>query len=283
MTIASIYMPRWVSFDAVRFLFHVRVLSITDRCRQNHDGRKFSYGLHSRYSNIPTEPEYVAFPSKEQCRTDETFCNMWRTVGFFISFDVVIELCTLVSFIVIIAGGVQRRAAGWQIVSGLLFFSAFVQCIGMAIVVCLPYTSAFTCCSPAQHPLTDPPRPTSSTTTPASPSQATTSMPPGPSAPRRGSRSSSPAWAWSPQRSTSHPKATTSFSLKTTSKSYKTSSRPTQQLVCSLWTTIDDRRLYNRIGGWNDGYPNRQGWEQYQDTGSIRSEDVRSMRSQSVR
>ncbi|KAK3210327.1 hypothetical protein GRF29_44g2338284 [Pseudopithomyces chartarum] len=138
MTIASIYMPRWISFDAVSLPSHPPPpyprIDISNRHPQNHDGRKFSYGLHSRYSNIPNEPEYVAFPSKEQCRTDESFCNMWRTVGFFISFDVAVELCTLVSFIVIIAGGVQRRAAGWQIVTALLLFSAFIQCIGMAIV-----------------------------------------------------------------------------------------------------------------------------------------------------
>jgi hypothetical protein len=66
---------------------------------------------------------------------------MWRTVGFLISFDVVIELCTLVSFGVIIAGGVQRRTAGWSIICGLLLFSGLVQCAGMAIVVCdLPET-----------------------------------------------------------------------------------------------------------------------------------------------
>jgi hypothetical protein len=45
------------------------------------------------------------------------------------------ELCTLVSFAVIIGGGVQRRAAGWQVASGVLLFSAVVQCGGMAIVV----------------------------------------------------------------------------------------------------------------------------------------------------
>jgi hypothetical protein len=67
---------------------------------------------------------------------------MWRTVGFLISFAVVAELCTLVSFAVIIGGGVQRRAAGWQVASGVLLFSAVVQCAGMAIVaslVCLQH------------------------------------------------------------------------------------------------------------------------------------------------
>ena len=60
---------------------------------------------------------------------------MWRTVGFLTSFGVVVELCAIVSFIVIISGGVQRRAAGWQVAVGVLSFSAIVQCAAMAIVV----------------------------------------------------------------------------------------------------------------------------------------------------
>lgn len=157
-----------------------------------------SYGLHSRYTNVPGQPEYAQFPSRQFCKTDESFCNMWRTVGFFISFDVAVELCTLVSFIVIMSGGVQRRAAGWQIVSTLLLFCSCVQCVGMSIVVCpvsssLP--SAEACASlPSPVPTpnrplfasANPPRPTSSTTTTVFPSQATTSMPRGPFAPPHG-------------------------------------------------------------------------------------------------
>jgi hypothetical protein len=63
---------------------------------------------------------------------------MWRTVGFLTSFGVVVELCAIVSFVVIMSGGVQRRAAGWQVGVGVLSFSAIVQCAGMAIVVRSP-------------------------------------------------------------------------------------------------------------------------------------------------
>jgi hypothetical protein len=79
----------------------------------------------------------VPFPRDSDCTKDPSFCNMWRTVGFLTSFAVVAELCTLVSFVVIVGGGVQRRAAGWQVASGVLIFSAVVQCGGMAIVACL--------------------------------------------------------------------------------------------------------------------------------------------------
>lgn len=38
------------------------------------------------------------------------------------------------------------------------------------------------------------------------------------------------------------------------------------------------RRLYSRIGAWNDGFHRNsgEGYQQYQDTGSIRSQSLRS-------
>jgi hypothetical protein len=96
-------------------------------------------GLHKYYSGITDT--YTSFPRETDCRKDANFCHMWRTVGFLLSFDVVVELCTLVAFVVIIAGGVQRRTLGWKIVCTLLLCSAFVQCAGMAIVVC--YANVF--------------------------------------------------------------------------------------------------------------------------------------------
>ncbi|KAL8985481.1 MAG: hypothetical protein Q9177_004418 [Variospora cf. flavescens] len=53
------------------------------------------------------------------------------------SFAVVIEGMTLVAFIVIVAGGKQKREQGWKVLGGLLAFSALVQCAGMAIIAFL--------------------------------------------------------------------------------------------------------------------------------------------------
>ncbi|KAF2642784.1 hypothetical protein P280DRAFT_468092 [Massarina eburnea CBS 473.64] len=92
-------------------------------------------GLHTYYNGI--NGTYTPFPRDSDCQEDESFCHMWRTAGFLISFDVAAEFCTLVAFIVMLAGGVQRRVAGWHIVCALLLFSAFVQCVGMAIVAYL--------------------------------------------------------------------------------------------------------------------------------------------------
>ncbi|KAF1945304.1 hypothetical protein EJ02DRAFT_369636 [Clathrospora elynae] len=113
MTIASIALPRWVSYSP------------------NGD-REYSYGLHSRCSAVTGS--CVPFPRTSDCTKDPSFCNMWRTVGFLTSFGVVVELCAVVSFVVIITGGVQRRVAGWGVAVGVLGCSAVVQCAGMAIV-----------------------------------------------------------------------------------------------------------------------------------------------------
>ncbi|KAF2706480.1 hypothetical protein K504DRAFT_448159 [Pleomassaria siparia CBS 279.74] len=119
MTVASIVMPRWISFSP-------------------NDKRNYSMGLHRRCSTITGK--CTSFPDPKLCNTDEYFCAMWRTVAFLISFDVVIELCALVSFVVIISGGVQRRSTGWQVVCSILLFGGIVQCAGMAIVASLFHT-----------------------------------------------------------------------------------------------------------------------------------------------
>lgn len=60
---------------------------------------------------------------------------MWRSVGFLMSFAVVIEGMTLIAFIVVLVGGKQKREQGWTVVSGLLLLAGLIQCAGMAIIV----------------------------------------------------------------------------------------------------------------------------------------------------
>ena len=65
---------------------------------------------------------------------------MWRSVGFLMSFAVVMEGVTLVTFVVMIAGGKQKRESGWKILTGLLVLVALIQCTAMALVVsCSPF------------------------------------------------------------------------------------------------------------------------------------------------
>ena len=144
MTIASIVKPRWVSFSPVSVFLptHSRLCSdgflLSTHCATNtsdqNDQRENSMGLHKWCSAV--EGYCRPFPRASDCLASTgNFCHLWRTVGFLISFTVVVEFATLVSFSIIIAGGVQRRTAGWKVASSLLVLCAIIQCAGMAIVV----------------------------------------------------------------------------------------------------------------------------------------------------
>lgn len=61
---------------------------------------------------------------------------MWRSVGFLMSFAVVLEGLGLVAYVIILSGGKQLRESGWGVLSLIIFLSALVQAAGMAIVVC---------------------------------------------------------------------------------------------------------------------------------------------------
>lgn len=52
-----------------------------------------------------------------------------------LSFATIVELATLVSFIVVMAGGKFKREDGWKLVAGLLLADAAVEFTGMGIVV----------------------------------------------------------------------------------------------------------------------------------------------------
>jgi len=118
MTLASIILPRWIRWDnGTGATPHV------------------TYGLHKRCSSLTGSCE--PFPQYEDCHRDSTFCSMWRSVGFFMSFAVIIELATVVAFIVIILGGRQTREYGWKIVCSLLAVSVLAQAASMSLVAYL--------------------------------------------------------------------------------------------------------------------------------------------------
>lgn len=51
------------------------------------------------------------------------------------SFAIVIEGMTLVAYLVILAGGVQKRAIGWKILSSMLMLVGAVQLTSMSLMV----------------------------------------------------------------------------------------------------------------------------------------------------
>jgi len=118
MTIASIILPRWIRWD-----------------NGTSTSPRFTYGLQKRCSSVTGGCE--PFPEYSDCHRDPTFCSMWRSVGFFMSFSVIIQLATIVAFIVVILGGRQTREYGWKVVCSLLAVTTLAQCASMAIVAYL--------------------------------------------------------------------------------------------------------------------------------------------------
>ncbi|KAI9709343.1 MAG: hypothetical protein M1820_003463 [Bogoriella megaspora] len=121
MTIASIVVPRWVSWNERS----LRGGSI-----------HYTYGLHRRCSSLTGV--CTEFPRQEDCRGDEReFCSAWRSVGFLMSFTVVLELAGLIAFAVILLGGRQKREVGWKILGWILGVAAASEAVSMAVVAFL--------------------------------------------------------------------------------------------------------------------------------------------------
>lgn len=60
---------------------------------------------------------------------------MWRSVGFLMSFAVVLEGLTVVSYLIVIAGSKTLRENGWKALSLVVILGSGVQAACMAIVV----------------------------------------------------------------------------------------------------------------------------------------------------
>ena len=52
------------------------------------------------------------------------------------SFAAVLELVTIVAYVVALGGGKQKRETGWKVLVFLLMVVGVVQCASMSIVVC---------------------------------------------------------------------------------------------------------------------------------------------------
>ncbi|EON67561.1 hypothetical protein W97_06929 [Coniosporium apollinis CBS 100218] len=117
MTIASIVEPHWLRWDSPTGSGNIHQ----------------SLGLHRKCNSFTGTCEH--FPQYEDCHGDDRpFCSLWRTVGFLMSFSVIVELALLVAYAVVILGGKQKRDQGWKIVCSLLVVAAAAQCASMAVV-----------------------------------------------------------------------------------------------------------------------------------------------------
>ncbi|KAM0800865.1 hypothetical protein BDR22DRAFT_880729 [Usnea florida] len=120
LSLASIIIPRWISWDSET---------------PSGEGIHYTYGLHRRCSSL--SKGCSNFPQQEDCHGDRYFCSMWRSVGFLMSFTVVLEGMTLITYLVLLIGGKQKRESGWKVLAGLHFLCGSVECAGMAIIAYL--------------------------------------------------------------------------------------------------------------------------------------------------
>ncbi|KAK3326497.1 hypothetical protein B0H66DRAFT_530501 [Apodospora peruviana] len=117
MTIVSVVVPKWVTYTRPGSPVYDNV------------------GLHRR---CMSGSECTEFPDPKRCDGgEEKFCSTWRTLGFLMSFAIVVELATLVSFLIIMAGGKQKREKGWKLLGTMLAGVATIQFIAMALVTYL--------------------------------------------------------------------------------------------------------------------------------------------------
>jgi hypothetical protein len=65
---------------------------------------------------------------------------MWRTVGFLMSFAVVLQGMSVVAYLIVLSGGKRLRESGWKVLSLLIILSALVQAASMSVVVSLSHT-----------------------------------------------------------------------------------------------------------------------------------------------
>ncbi|KAI8625715.1 hypothetical protein F5Y19DRAFT_241930 [Xylariaceae sp. FL1651] len=121
MTLTSLLTPHWVSYV---------VTAQTGSTFSKH------LGLHESCSSVD-DPTCRHFPSDDDCRDDKTFCSLWRSSGFLLSFATIVELATLVTFLVVLAGGKYKREGGWKLIGGFLLADAAVEFASMGIVAWL--------------------------------------------------------------------------------------------------------------------------------------------------
>jgi hypothetical protein len=130
MTLAAIFIPDWITWAV-------------DTDNGGHFTR--TIGLHRACSS--TTGKCVHYPQQEDCSgSDRYFCSMWRSVGFMMSFAAMLELATLVAYVVVILGGKQKREGGWKVLASMLLLVGVVQCASMAIVVGYAFSRAQFCC-----------------------------------------------------------------------------------------------------------------------------------------
>ncbi|KAJ6166995.1 hypothetical protein N7470_002442 [Penicillium chermesinum] len=155
LTLSSIIIPKWVSYhsEKVSTVGYLRILYMVPPGQSPHCVRSIprtlvkltesfsaptSLLLRTQSSLLFLTDTCESFPQREDCHGENRyFCSMWRSVGFLMSFTVVLQGISIVAYLIILAGGKRLRENGWRILSILIVLSAIVQATSMSIVAYL--------------------------------------------------------------------------------------------------------------------------------------------------
>ncbi|KAK4925286.1 hypothetical protein LTR66_016405, partial [Elasticomyces elasticus] len=133
LTKAAIMVPNWISYDS--YLGHTHIhrqyglaKQCTSRSHFTHHDTTFNpqAGLLQEWVDEPLH--CTPYPRYSDCQHgDRYFCSMWRSVGFLMSFAVVLEGMTIFAFLILIIGGKQKREAGWRFMATLIVLAGVGQ------------------------------------------------------------------------------------------------------------------------------------------------------------
>jgi hypothetical protein len=103
----------------------------------------YSYGLHKHCSSVTAS--CASFPTYADCSSaagTRTFCSLWRTASFTLSLSIIFEFATLITFLLVLLGGKQRRSDGWLPLDILIGTCVVAQVVGWGLVTHLYRTDA---------------------------------------------------------------------------------------------------------------------------------------------
>jgi len=121
LTFTSIFLPYWL---------------VIDTPIPPSDHLTITYGLHRACSSLTSSCR--PFPTTTDCLSSSdahsSFCTLWRSAGFLLSLAGVLEVVTIVVFVIVLAGGVRKREEGWKALVGLMALVAGLQVAVVSIV-----------------------------------------------------------------------------------------------------------------------------------------------------
>ncbi|KAM7223295.1 hypothetical protein V8F06_001172 [Rhypophila decipiens] len=134
MTITSVATTEWVTYSSVS-----SQPGLTNNS-QIHD----KIGLYKRCTTVDGIKHCSTFPDERTCSTsggeseyDRALCSTWKTAGFLEILAVMVELVTVVGFMLAIGGGKQKREKGWKLLCALMGAAGVLSFVGMSIVAIL--------------------------------------------------------------------------------------------------------------------------------------------------